>query len=132
LEKPNLFGAYIASDPSLWWDNNLLARKLSAGRRTPSGMTVRVFIAQANTPDSVPGEHDAHKAGIAAFRTAMEKQRPPALWLYRYFDDETHFSVPLQAIYRGLLFVNDGYIPAPPPTSAVAPSNKSLERTRER
>jgi len=132
LEKPGLFDAYIASDPSLWWDNNLLARRLSGRSSTIPGTTARVFIAQANTPDSVPGEHDAHKAGITAFRTAMGRQKPPAFWLYRYFDDETHLSVPLEAIYRGLLFVYDGYAPPRQPTSAVAPPNNSLERIRER
>lgn len=132
LEEPKLFDAYIASDPSVWWDNNLLARKLAARRKPPSGTTPRVFICQANTPDSVSGEHDAHKAGIAAFRSSMENEMPSASWRYRYFEDETHLSVPLQAIHRGLLFVYDGYNSPPPPTSAVGPSNTSLEQTRER
>jgi predicted alpha/beta superfamily hydrolase len=110
LEKPDLFDAYIASDPSLWWDNNLLARKLSARRGAPPGPSVRVFIAQANTPDEKPGEHDAHKAGIAEFRAAIENAKSSARYSYRYFEDETHFSVPLQAIYRGLLFVYDDFV----------------------
>jgi len=131
LEKPSLFDAYIASDPSLWWDSNLLARKLSARHGNLSGTTARLFIAQANTPDSTPGEHDAHKAGIAAFRAALENEKPSSLWSYRYFEDETHFSVPLQAIYRGLLFVYDGYRP-PLPTPTVALPKNLLERTRER
>jgi len=128
LEKPNLFDAYIASDPSLWWDDKLLARKLSARRDTPPGTSVRVFIAQANTPDSKPGEHDAHKAGIAGFRAALENAKSSARRSYRYFEDETHFSVPLQAIYRGLQLVYDGYR-TPTRASTSAAPNKSLERT---
>jgi len=130
LEKPDLFDAYIASDPSLWWDDNLLARKLSARRGTPPGKSGRLFIAGANTPDSTPGEHDAHKAGIAAFRAALETAKPPVPHAYHYFEDENHFSVPLQAIYRGLLFAYAGYkTSAPDPVSAVP--DKSLERTHD-
>jgi predicted alpha/beta superfamily hydrolase len=131
LEKPNLFDAYIASDPSLWWDNNLLARKLSARAGTPPGTSVRLYIAQANTPDSTPGEYDAHKAGITAFRAALESAKTPVQRAYHYFEDETHFSVPLQAIYRGLLFAYEGYT-AQRRNSASAAPNKSLERTREK
>ena len=131
LERPNLFVAYIASDPSLWWDDNLLARKLLARRGTSPRTPGRLFIAQANTPDSTLGEHDAHKAGITAFRAALEAAKLPVEHSYRYFEDETHLSVPLQAVYRGLLFAYEGY-KAPTPNSESATPNKSLERTRAR
>jgi predicted alpha/beta superfamily hydrolase len=131
LERPNLFEAYIASDPSLWWDNNLLARKLAAQSGEPPRKSVRLYIAQANTADSTPGEHDAHKAGITAFRAALEASKWPVRYSYQYFDDENHFSVPLHAIYRGLLFAFSD--PASPKsTPASAQPNASLERTRGR
>ncbi len=131
LEKPQLFKTYIASDPSLWWDDNLLARKLSARSGTPPGTSVRLYLAQANSPDSTLGEHDAHKAGIAAFRRALETAMSSVQYSYHYFEDENHFSVPLQAIYRGLLFAYEG-CKSPAPDSASAAPNKSPERTRER
>jgi predicted alpha/beta superfamily hydrolase len=131
LESPHLFEAYIASDPSLGWDNNLLARKLAARSGGLAANSVRLYIAQANTPDSTPGEHDAHKAGIMAFRAALESAKWPIRYSYQYFEDENHLSVPLQAIYRGLLFAfrNPGQSE---PTSTIAPPNKSPERNRER
>jgi predicted alpha/beta superfamily hydrolase len=119
LERPQLFDSYIASDPSLWWDNNLLARKLAAGTGGSSSKAIRLYIAQANTPDSTPGEHDAHKAGITAFRAALDATKWPVRYSYQYFEDENHFSVPLQAIYRGLLFaLRDPVAPEPSATSA--------------
>jgi uncharacterized protein len=131
LENPNLFEAYIASDPSLWWDNNLLARRLTARSGGLPRKSLRLYIAQANTPDSTPGEHDAHKAGITAFRGALAGSKWPVRYSYQYFEDENHFSVPLQAIYQGLLFAF--HDPASPEsTPASAPPNKSLERTRDR
>ena len=131
LEDPQLFKAYIASDPSLWWDDNLLARKLSARSGAPFGTSVRLYLAQANTPDSTLREHDAHKAGITAFRQALGTAKPPIQYSYHYFEDENHFSVPLLAIYRGLLFAYEGYKSPAPNSASVAP-NKSLERTRGR
>jgi predicted alpha/beta superfamily hydrolase len=129
LEEPHLFAAYIASDPGLWWDDNLLARKLSARSGQPLETPVRLYMAQANSPDSTPGEHDAHKAGFTAFRRALETAKSPVQYSYHYFEDENHFSVPLQAIYRGLLFAYEGY-KSPAPDSASATPDKSLERTR--
>jgi predicted alpha/beta superfamily hydrolase len=132
VEKPNLFYAYIASDPSLWWDANLLARKLSAWRGKPPGTPGRMFIGQANTPDSMPGEHDAHKAGITAFRAALEAAKPPIQHSYQYFEDETHLSVPLQAIYRGLIFAYAEYKTSTPSsqTAACAPLSSAVRQLK--
>ena len=57
------------------------------------------------------GSWNAAVPGITAFRTALDGSKTSVQWSYHYFDDESHLSVPLQAIYRGLLFVYQGYDP---------------------
>jgi len=109
VEQPSLFSAYIAIDPSLSWDSNLLARKLGDGRSTPSNASARLFIGEANTPTMTAADRAAQRAGIAEFRTALEKRKWPIRDSYRYFEDETHLSVPMEGIYRGLLSIYDDY-----------------------
>jgi predicted alpha/beta superfamily hydrolase len=110
VEQPQLFQAYIAIDPSLWWDDNLLARKLEKLKPPKVESRVKVFIAQASSPVGHEERvHAAHRAGIAAFRKALGSSQQWALDSYNYYEDETHLSVPLIAIYSGLLAVYSDY-----------------------
>jgi predicted alpha/beta superfamily hydrolase len=50
LLEPDLFDAYIAVDPSLWWDNAALVTGAESGRRTaPPGK--RLFLASSDEPE---------------------------------------------------------------------------------
>ncbi|MCC7388206.1 MAG: alpha/beta hydrolase [Phycisphaerales bacterium] len=50
LLEPGLFDAYIAADPSLWWDNASLVTDAESGRRTaPTG--ARLFLASSDEPE---------------------------------------------------------------------------------
>lgn len=109
IERPRLFQAYIAIDPSLWWDDNLLARKLAELKPPKVESRVKVFIAEANSPVSEDAEAAAHRAGIAQFRRALGGSQAMALDTYGYYEAETHMSVPLVAIYSGLLAVYGDY-----------------------
>jgi len=108
VEQPRLFQAYIAADPSLWWDDNLIARRLAKQKKPAAASRVRLFIAQANS-EATDEASTTHRAGIAAFREALGNSQERALDSYKYFDDETHFSLPLVAIYSGLLAINADY-----------------------
>jgi uncharacterized protein len=109
VEKPQLFDAYIAIDPSASWDGNLLARKLKSLAPRLSGSAVRVFIAEANSPYMTAAEQETQKDGIRSFRSALKESGRPVHEEYRYFADETHLSVPLIGIYAGLLSVYSDY-----------------------
>jgi predicted alpha/beta superfamily hydrolase len=110
VEQPRLFHAYIATDPSLWWDDNLLARKLAKLKPPKAESRAKVFIAEANSAiDEKDEMNAAHRAGIAAFRKTLGSSQVLALDSYKYFEDETHLSVPLVAIYSGLLAVYSDY-----------------------
>lgn len=107
VEQPSLFDAYIATDPSLWWDRNLLARKMNGVRSLQTIPPTRLFIAEANTPSLASSDQETHKSAIAEVRNTLESSNSRVRTSYQYFEDETHLSVPLVGIYRGLLFVYD-------------------------
>ena len=112
IERPQLFAAYIAIDPTASWDDNLLSRKLKSRTGEQSLPPVRVFIAEANTHSKTTAEEEArraHQEGIRSFRDALEKSGSAVQQDYRYFADETHLSVPLVGIYAGLLSVYADY-----------------------
>lgn len=115
LEQPELFRNYIAIDPSLWWDNQLLVRRIAERPIRKLSTPASIFIAQANSPESEYSDlslKTQHETGIQRFRTLLEQQQIALLRVrYAFFEDETHLSVPLMAIYRGLLFANEGYAP---------------------
>lgn len=108
LKEPTVFDHYIAIEPSLWWDDQLLVRQLEALPQRNYDKPVSVFIAQANSPESDYDDlalKQQHETGIRRFHELMEAQMNPMLHTgYEFFADETHVSVPLIAIYRGLLF----------------------------
>jgi uncharacterized protein len=106
MDQPELFRNYIAIDPSLWWDHQVLIKQLRQQPARKLTAPVSVFIAMANNAVN----KEQHEDAIQQFRALLEKRQSPSLRVqYRYFEDETHLSVPLIAMYRGLLFAYDGY-----------------------
>ncbi len=121
IEQPSLFENYIAIDPSLWWDGKVLVNRLQQQDRKPASR-VSVYIAMAAHAQ----DEELHVAAIQQFRSILELRADSSLRVrYQYFEDETHLSVPLIAIYRGLLFAYDGYQrPADPSTPAPSAGRK--------
>jgi hypothetical protein len=51
LDSPELFQAYIAIDPSLWWDNQVLVRRVESRSKDPSRRRGSVYISLARPPE---------------------------------------------------------------------------------
>ena len=108
LEHPEMFDHYIAIDPSLWWDNQLLVRRLSEQATRRYANPVTVFIALANSPDSEYSDLNLKKQHVSGIRkfSKLLKQRENTTFRFgfEFFPDETHVQSPLIGTYRGLLF----------------------------
>ena len=109
LDAPGMFQAYIAIDPSLWWDDKLLVRqaeKIGADdERTGS-----VYISLANNSDIETGEPSLmEEAGREFGRTLAGAQYSSIRSKLQYFEAEDHGSVPLLSLYYGLLSTFEGY-----------------------
>ena len=105
LDAPDIFQAYVAMDPSLFWDDEILVRKAE-----------RLTVDRATLPRVVYLSLSGHPPGgrmdgpARSFASALAAHASPRLrsTLERY-DDESHGSVPLLSLYRGLGFVFAGY-----------------------
>jgi uncharacterized protein len=110
LRRPSVFQAYIAIDPSLWWDDQVLLRKAKEVLSKANDLRESVYISMANSPHMDPSVADTPRRGFAAL--LQTNASPRFRSRLQYFESEDHGSVPLVSLYHGLLYVFDGYKPS--------------------
>jgi predicted alpha/beta superfamily hydrolase len=117
LTAPETFSHYIAIDPSLFWGDQYLVNQLRAWRAPAASPALSVYIAQGNSPLSDYEDvslKKPHEAGIRNFRKILETRKGKSIRTgFDYFGAETHRSVVLPAVWRGLEFTYKGYVPPP-------------------
>lgn len=107
MSTPETFKAYVAADPSLWWDSRLLQRRLEAGEYCRAPGPRRLFIsATEHLPDGAPPGHFNHE-----FLAAFESRPIPGVNLGRviYGPQENHGTLPIRSFYDGLRHAFEGY-----------------------
>ena len=110
VNRPDMFQAYIAIDPSLWWDEQRLLGEAQTYFTETEGLEGSIFVTLANNPTPEPGRPKIMEQAGRAFGWAMEaaasdRFRPGI----KYYEGEDHGSVPLISLYEGLLHTFDGY-----------------------
>jgi predicted alpha/beta superfamily hydrolase len=116
--SPQSFNAYIAIDPSMWYDNEkflnhtiaqlhkqpIKGRKLFIGTANtmPRGMT----LSQLKTDQS---NETQHIRSIFRLNEYLKTNSNGLLYAQKYYDEEKHNSVPLLSEYDGLRFIFDYY-----------------------
>jgi predicted alpha/beta superfamily hydrolase len=112
LQKPDMFQAYIAIDPSLYWDNHLLAQHAENKIKTIRKLRKTIYISSANSPALLNNNPIKMRRAIRKFVKTLEAAQSVSFRLgFQYFDSEDHGSVPLLSLYYGLLFIFEGYKP---------------------
>lgn len=110
LHQPPVFQGFIATDPSIWWDDRILLRQAEEAFARTNALRGAAFVSiagvkvqrdwddslQRNAPRDFAALLQAHNS--ATFRSGS-----------RTFDDENHVSAGLLSLYYGLEFLFDGY-----------------------
>jgi len=107
---PDAFNAYVAIDPSLWWDKRVLLKQARERFSKPGLAGRTLFVAQANT--ITPGDTtlNVHFNSIIQFNSILENFNQSGLrYSYKYYPHDSHGSVPMIAEYDALRFVFDAY-----------------------
>lgn len=131
MTQPDLFNAYVLADPSLWWDECLMQRRLRAGDYRRPSKPLRLFISMTQgLPSGYPPGH-FNRDFIAAF----ERQPIPGVSLgtqvYAAHEDHATLSVP--SFYDGLRFVFADYkLPAWSKVPTAAALEAHYARASER
>ncbi|MDB4963591.1 MAG: esterase [Myxococcales bacterium] len=92
LTEPTLFDAYIAVDPSLWWNDQTLVRSAAARFAAWSAGARKLYVASADDP--------AMQAGVAMLLAAAGEPKPGALtWHHLPLPHEHHNTIyPVAAV----------------------------------
>jgi len=107
---PETFNAYVAIDPSLWWDDRVLLRKARDYFESARLEGRALWVAQANTINPADTARNLHFESITRFDAILRAyDRSGVRYGFRYYDDDDHGSVPLIAEYDALRFIFDGY-----------------------
>jgi predicted alpha/beta superfamily hydrolase len=103
LEKPELFAAYIAVSPSLWWNNQ---EPLGwAGDRIPDGAEFRERLVITQGALEGGGIGSSVKGGIVPLLEEKEAKG----WVYVEIPGVSHNYTPYQALYDGLQAAFPGF-----------------------
>jgi hypothetical protein len=107
---PDAFNAYVAIDPSLWWDNRVLLKQ-ARDRFSKPGLAGRtLFVAQANTIQPGDTTLNVHFNSIIQFNSILETFNQSGVrYAYKYYPADSHGSVPMIAEYDALRFIFDAY-----------------------
>jgi uncharacterized protein len=119
VHHPHLFNAYLAIDPSLWWDNQKLLKQATTALARQKFTGKSLFLAIANTMqagmDTTRVQKDTsnnslHIRSMLQLAGVLKKNPGNGLhWSYKYYPDDDHGSVPLIAEYDALRFLFDFY-----------------------
>jgi predicted alpha/beta superfamily hydrolase len=101
LSNPDLFDAYIAIDPSIWYKKLLLVKNASAEFVKTKNWNKSIFI----TGREGGGMQDM---GITPMEKLLKSSAPKELnWKVVAYADEDHGSVPFKSVYDGLRYIFD-------------------------
>ena len=102
LHHPEIFDAYIATDPSLWWGNRQEVSFAHNNLNDSKYLNKTLWIAGiTNTKEGM---------GITALDSVFNKTGDTGVyWKIEDYPNETHNSVRLKGIYDGLKFLYSGY-----------------------
>ena len=107
---PETFNAYVAIDPSLWWDNTRLLREARSRVSSRSLAGRALYVAQANTINPADTTVNPHFNAIAQFDGVVRAYNTSGLrYGFKYYGEDDHGSVPMIAEYDALHFIFSGY-----------------------
>ncbi|KAA3437105.1 alpha/beta hydrolase-fold protein [Rufibacter hautae] len=110
VNHPSLFNSYVAIDPSVWWDNHLIAKQAQKTLTQKDYAGKSLFYAVSNTMergmDTIRVIKDtAYANGNVRnhfhFREVLRKSKNLA-WAWKYYPEDNHSSVPLPSQYDAL------------------------------
>ncbi|WP_177230354.1 alpha/beta hydrolase [Chitinophaga sp. CF118] len=103
LTHPEMFNAYIALSPSLWWDKEYVLKLTDKNLVKASVLNKKIFYSDAS--EGVADSSSYH-TNLLKFDTLLTKKELKGLeYKYKYYPVETHMTVPIVAYYDALRFI---------------------------
>ncbi|MFT4030841.1 MAG: alpha/beta hydrolase-fold protein [Siphonobacter sp.] len=110
INHTELFNAYIAIDPSMWWDHEKLLNTIPETFRLDKFAGKSLYLSLAHKELTSIDTTTEHTRAIGKLAELLRTSAPEKLrWHFQYFADEDHGSVPLASGLYGLKFIFEGY-----------------------
>lgn len=121
INRPELFNNYIAIDPSLWWDNEVLTREIADKLSSEKHKNKTLFLSIANPLPSdtekdinvLIKDNSMNTEGLRAIhrfsKTVSESTNSSLNFNYNYYENEDHGTIPLISTYDGMRFLFSWY-----------------------
>ncbi|KMQ63232.1 hypothetical protein ACM46_13945 [Chryseobacterium angstadtii] len=110
LTHPEYFNAYVANDPSLWWDNKILITKtkeyLDKNKKFPDHKFL--YVSQADNEEQNKNWNSDMTQAIEEFRGIVEKNGS-LNYKHHFFENEVHGTVSYPGNYDALKYIFKGF-----------------------
>ncbi len=102
LIHPDMFDAYIAVSPSLWWDKEYLLKMTDKKLKNGSVLNKMFFYSDGNEGGS---NSSFHKSLLKLDSTIAKKKLKKLVYIYKHYPTETHMTEPVVAYFDALRFI---------------------------
>jgi predicted alpha/beta superfamily hydrolase len=110
LVRGNLFNAYIAMDPALWWDNSYCEKTLKSLPGQSSNLENKLYISSSHLAPKNKRDKTIYRKTQNSFSKELNS-KIKSKSKHDYFEKDNHYMVPIQSLYNGLSYVfNDYYL----------------------
>ena len=119
LNRPELFTSYVAIDPSLWWDSEVVLTMIDSLEKPAKFDNKSLYLAVANTMPAGMEYNQVRKDTTEAtehiranirFANTLNARKPKTMdFKWKYYEDDDHGSLPLIAEYDALHFLFSWY-----------------------
>lgn len=102
LNHPSAFNAYLAIDPSFWWDDQIIFSVALEKLKSNDFLNATLYFTSSGNKQSSKKEID--------FKQILSENAPKELkWRYNHYKNESHGSVIVPSEYDGLKFLFKDY-----------------------
>ncbi len=120
INRPHLFENYVAIDPSLWWDDQVILNEAERALAEIDLSGKSLYLAVANTMiegrnidevvEDIDDESSMHIRSLLQFAEFAETNSDSALnFDWKYYPNNSHGSVPIIAGYDAIFFLFHWY-----------------------
>lgn len=110
LTHPEYFNAYVANDPSLWWDNKVLISRtkdyLEKNKNFPAHKFL--YVAQADNEEQNKNWNSDMTQAIEEFKEIIEKNGS-LNYKHHFYENEVHGTVSYPGNYDAVKFIFKGF-----------------------
>jgi len=109
LSKESTFDSYLTIDPSFWWDNQIIIKKMDAVK-TEDLKGKKMYISSAYSHKTWDKFVLNRKPQDLFFAKLQNRSLTSPNLKIQYFEEEDHWTVPALSLYHGLKFIyQDSY-----------------------